>query len=89
MLLDIMMFVGKAGKERKRNFVFSVCVIVCGIGLKGNPEIGEVRESYVNAVSLNEIYEPVRATKLNILNYVLGFSFAGAALLGIVLGYLV
>lgn len=54
-----------------------------------NPQIGERREIYVDTVTLDEIYEPIRVCKLNKMTCGLGICFAAAALLGLVMVYVV
>ncbi len=54
-----------------------------------NPQIGEKREIYVDTESLDEIYEPIRSRKLNIMTCGLGICFAAMALLGLFMVYVV
>lgn len=54
-----------------------------------DPQIGEKREIYVDTVTLDEIYEPIRACKLNKMTCGLGICFAAAALLGLIMVYVV
>lgn len=54
-----------------------------------NPQIGEKREIYVDTESLDEIYEPIRSRKLNIMTCGLGICFAAMSLLGFIMVYVV
>lgn len=50
-----------------------------------NPQIGEKREIYVDTESLDEIYEPIRSRKLNIMTCGLGVCFVAMVLLGLIM----
>lgn len=54
-----------------------------------NPQIGEEREIYVDAESLDEIYEPIRSRRIGRMYCGLGICFAAMALLGLVMVYVV
>lgn len=54
-----------------------------------NPQIGEKREIYVDTESLDEIHEPIRSHKLNIMTCGFGICFAAMALLGLFMVYVV
>lgn len=55
----------------------------------GNPQIGEEREIYLDTESLDEFYEPIRAAKMNKMTCGLGIAFAVAAVLGLIMMYVV
>lgn len=50
-----------------------------------NPQIGDEREIYIDAESLDEVYEPIRAAKLSKFTCLIGMLFAAAALFGLVM----
>lgn len=54
-----------------------------------NPQIGAKREISVDTESLDEIYEPIRSRKLNIMTCGLGICFTAMALLGLIMVYVV
>ncbi len=54
-----------------------------------NPEIGETREIYIDPVSLDELYEPVRAKAVRRFSYVFGGCFVVLTLIGIFMMHVV
>ncbi len=53
-----------------------------------NPPEGEKRELFVDAETMDEIYEPIRAGKLRKFTYGLGFCFIIFPILGLIVMYL-
>ena len=54
-----------------------------------NPQEGEKRELFVDAETMDEIYEPIRAKKLRMVVYAKGFFFVAVSIIGLYLMYVV
>lgn len=52
-----------------------------------NPPEGEKRELFVDAETMDEIYEPIRAGKLRKFTYGLGFCFTALSIFGLLMMY--
>lgn len=53
-----------------------------------NPQEGEKRELYVDAETMDEIYEPIRSGKLRKFTYGLGFCFTVIPIVGLLMMYI-
>lgn len=54
-----------------------------------NPQEGETRELFVDAETMGEIYEPIRAKKLRTVVYAKGLFFVAVSIIGLYLMYVV
>ena len=54
-----------------------------------NPQEGEKRELYVDAETMDEIYEPIRAGRLRISVYARGLCLVAVSIIGLYMMYVV